>query len=463
MSCCGLSSKNIREVIEEPAKILQIPILTKLDIENKYFTNNPIGNGVSLKKSKENFFDKKARIISNENKLKLIQKEDDRQICNEDTTLYQVDDNIFNEQGFSLDVGLGFSKFSYMLGVNKDTVKERENSSLLLKVDNKYVLAKTFINLKTGGIWELTTGNFKHDVKKLYKSGSKKAFNQFINKYGTHMITRCDYGYRFRKVFQTKYDSNTSINDFKLDSKLRIMEYVKMDMSYTSKKVSNYKVESKENNVLILGDKANVLNRMRGSPLGFDWKTDIVYDSEMIDVYPEYFIPIYQIIPPVYKDLKRKLKEITNDIEYELANGWVQEHTYCCVHLTADPKIYAGPFMFNLELGYSDNYQTTDEDKHRIILSSARLQTHHIEFINQEVRPISITVNSNKWSRIDINRDLHLKMYYKDEKTYYANIENFNIFVPVDQNNDIRKYELNWKEIPLDELVKIHPGENFLN
>jgi len=422
------------------------PKLSEKDHKQKYLEDNPIGSGVSLESTTEGFYIKKQQIVTNKS---LIKASLNRNITKESNNVYEVNDELFNSQKYSLDASFGIPQVSYMLGINSNVTEQKSDNSLVSKIDYKYVLTKTEMNELPSKYWELSTPNFKTDVELLT---TPEATVKFVSKYGTHIITRCDYGYRFRKVFQTKKESVKSVNDFRLDSQLRVMEYAKINMNYTSKKVTNYNVNSKENDVLILGDKNNVLTRMRGDVLPFHWNTQEVSDSEVIDVYPQNYLPIWEIIPKDLTEQRTNLQTLTKEIIYELASGWKEQHTYCCTHLEMDPKFFFGEFILDLQFDFQN-------DKQRIITKSARLQNHHIEFLDQETIPGKLVIECNKWKRIHVNH-MKLTVYYKDEKTYKATINNFNNFVSVDNNNLIRVYPLDWELIPLEELAELHPNEN---
>ena len=420
------------------------------EIDQKYVLNNPIGCGVSLESTQEGFYLKKAPVLNAEIK-KSIKHTRDRFICKENKNLYEVEDVLFNSNRFSFDVGFGMSKISYMLGISKEQKKENTSGSILLDVDYKYIVSMTEINLQPNEVWENSTPDYKQEIQNLEKDTENlQLTDNFVNKYGTHLITKADYGYRFRQVFKTNKETASSTKDFKLDSELKFMEYVQLNSSFTEKKLTRYDIDSEVSNLLLLGDKPNVLSRIRGEELTFHWKTDSVYDSEIIDVHPQEYIPLYNTIPPQFPKARENLTKITREKEYELASGWTKTRNYCCVHIEIDPLVFAGAFLIDIEL---DPYK----EKQRTVIKSAKLQKQHVEFINQEYKPNTLRLSSTKWYRTPHN-SFKLKVYFKDENVYEASIDNVvTNFIPVDNDNIIRSYNLNWKEMSLDEFVKLHP------
>lgn len=427
-----------------------------MELQTNFSTTNeiPIGYGTTLESNYDEFFTKKMKILSNETLNEFISESKDRNIFKEQKTVYEVNKQIFESQKFSMENSLGIPQIMVKLGIENSTTNQVIDRSLLYVMDYKYVVTKyeLSLNLKTfEDIWEHTTPRFKEAVKELKDDNTTTLVktNRFIDVFGSHLITKSDSGYRLRKIFKTDKKENEFIKDFKIDSELRIMEYVGLSMEYTSKKVKNYDIDSEESEILILGNKSNVLATIKGTPLTFPWTTETVIDAEIIDIHPQSYIPLYKIIPESkYPNSYNNLKRLIEEREYEIAIGWDKGRNYCCAYIEMDPKFFLGECVIDLKLD--------DNREYRTVIDSTRFQKQFVEFLDQDTLPETLTVNCNKWKRL--GDDTTIRIYFKDNNTYLSVIPT----VVNRINDNPRTYFLKWELSPLEHMIAENPKDRSL-
>jgi hypothetical protein len=408
----------------------------------------PIGFSTTLANNQNgNFYSKGRQILKHDLSLNIIK---DRNIFKEKKSLYEMNSEIFEKQRFSSESVLGIPKIGFMLGISNESTNETKDKSLLCVFDYKYVLTSyelTDLNPET--LWNRTTDNFKNEIKSLETENETSLLKtyEFMDNYGTHLIVKCDLGYRFRKMYKTDKNETEDIKDFELDSKLRIMEYFGMSNEYTTKKVTNYNVSSKESETLILGHKSNVVAAIKGD--NFDWKTDTTIDVEVIDIHPYSYIPLYQIVPNL--KVRENLKKVTEEKEYELAMGWDKGRNYCCAYLETDPGFFTGEFMIDVEL--DTNIKGSTDKIQRIMINSKNLQKHKLEFIDQKTRPKTLSIDCSRWRKL-VKGHTNIRIYYRDNDTYMATIKNI-----ISPRLERLYFDLNWEHTPLDYMINETPKE----
>lgn len=411
----------------------------------------PIGFSTTLENDRNGHFYNKKRKILHDLPTKVIKN---RNVFKERKTLYEADSEMLERQKFSSDTVLGFPKVGFMLGISSEATNEMKDRSLLYVFDYKYILT-TYESevLDPIKMWDYTTDEFKNEVLQLENEIDEttliKSYN-FMDRYGTHLIIKCDSGYRFRKMFKTEKKDESTTQDFELDSKLKIMEYLGISTEYTTKKVTNYNVNSKESETLILGHKSNVITAIKGTH--FEWDSELTTDVEIIDVHPNLYIPLYKIVPNV--KARENLKKVIEEREYELAIGWDKGRNYCCAYLETDPGFFIGGFMMDLELDINEEGGT--DKKHRIMINSTKLQKHKIEFIEQKTRPKTISIDCARWRKL-ANNQTTIRIYYRDDNTYMATIKDI-----VSPNLERLTFDLDWQFTPLDYMINETPKERSL-
>jgi len=410
----------------------------------------PIGYSTTLENNKDgNFYTKKRRILTEALPMKITK---DRNVFKEKKVLYEADSKTLERQRFSMENGLGIPKLAFMLGISSESTNETKDRSLLYIFDYKYVLTSFESEiLEPEKLWEFTTDEFQKAIYYLVqetKTNPEESLIKtydFMDRFGTHLITSCDVGYRFRKMFKTDKNETESVKDFELDSKLKIMEYFGMNNEYTSKMSSNNMVSSKESETLILGHKHNVMTAIKGSE--FKWKTETTNDTEVIDIHPLNYIPIYQLVP--IPEVRDNIKKVVEEREYELSMGWDKGRNYCCAYLETDPGFFTGELVLDLELDIEKTSSTNK--KHRILINSTQLQKHKLEFLDQRTRPESITIDCSRWRKL-ANKTTIIRIYYRDESTYMATIKDI-----ISPNLEKMTYILNWEFTPLDYMLNENP------
>lgn len=402
----------------------------------------PIGFSTTLENDRNGHFYTKKRKILNNLPINTVK---DRNVFKEKKTLYEADSETLEKQRFSSDTVFGFPKVGFMLGISNESTNETKDRSLFYIFDYKYILTSYECEiLDPIKLWNYTSDEFKNEILQLESEFDEtnliKTYN-FMDRYGTHLIVKCDSGYRFRKMFKTTKKDESTTKDFELDSKLKIMEYFGLSTEYTTKKVTNFNTSSKESETLILGHKSNVITAIKG--INFEWNTETTTDVEIIDVHPNLYIPLYKIVPNL--KVRENLKKVIEEREYELAIGWDKGRNYCCAYLETDPGFFMGGFMLDLELDINEEGGT--DKKHRIMINSSKLQKHKIEFLDQKTIPKTISIDCARWKKL-ANKTTNIRIYYRDDNTYMATIKDI-----ISPRLEKLTFNLNWEITPLEYMI----------
>ena len=253
------------------------------------------------------------------------------------SNLTQANKIDFGISGGYADVSLGFS-------IASETEKYEKGQSITGIIDNRYTWAKTDSHLKHERIHKYLAVDFEKaveriglslkEIKKL-QSENKDAqhvlhdklpqqLDHLFDKYGTHVILECSFGYRMETRTEKTLEENGTLSKFKRGLELAALSFAKIGSSYESTTLKDTELSESLQGIRMIGSKYNVARAMTGKIQPEEWCQLCAYGGDADVVSHDKTVLLADVIGgrDGYEDEARLLRYLTLVRVRDLQVGW---------------------------------------------------------------------------------------------------------------------------------------------
>lgn len=172
--------------------------------------------------------------------------------------------------------------------------------------DKGYIWATVESHLKREALRKHLHKDFKEAVDNLKRALQKWSDNKeariseqlmkFMDKYGTHVILKCSYGYRRQEIEEREIETNDDLHEFRTGLRANIMDVVKVNFGGERSSSTKNSKTSFSGDMKSCGPPCSVDEAFRGSLLNDDWSRRVSISGDSGVIYHDVTMPIADML-----------------------------------------------------------------------------------------------------------------------------------------------------------------------